>query len=58
MLGLLSVTSLFTVMGADDNTLPLIQDYMTIWYIGLIFFTLPSMGANALRPHILCVDLP
>ncbi|HIG44110.1 MAG: MATE family efflux transporter [bacterium] len=49
LLGLSSLTILFTLMGADQTTLPLIQDYMTIWYLGLIFFTLPSMGANALR---------
>ncbi len=49
VVGYLSIKPLFTMMGADETTLPLIQGYMEIWYFGLIFFTLPSIGANALR---------
>ncbi len=49
LVGLLTVTPLFTLMGANESTLPLIQDYMTIWYLGLVFFTLPFTGSNALR---------
>ena len=49
VVGYLTIRPLFTMMGADSITLPLIQGYMEIWYFGLLFFTLPSIGANALR---------
>jgi putative MATE family efflux protein len=40
---------LFEKFGADKTTLPLITEYMHIWYLGLVFFALPMIGANALR---------
>lgn len=48
-IGYFSIKPLFTMMGADETTMPLIQSYMEIWYFGLIFYSLPSIGANALR---------
>lgn len=47
--GTLSIDWLFNLMGADEEISPIIHDYMTIWYMGLLFFTLPMAGANALR---------
>ncbi|HJL62349.1 MAG TPA: MATE family efflux transporter, partial [Pseudomonadales bacterium] len=49
LIGLLTIGPLFRLMGADETTLRLIVSYMHVWYLGLIFFSLPSMGANALR---------
>ena len=48
-IGYFSIEPLFRMMGAGEDTLPLITGYMQIWYVALIFFSLPSMGANALR---------
>jgi len=48
-IGYFNIEPLFQMMGADEETLPHIKGYMQIWYIALIFFALPSMGANALR---------
>ena len=47
--GLLTIEPLFRALGADDTTLPLISDYMSIWYYSIIFMAIPSIGANALR---------
>ncbi len=49
IIGTLTIEWLFAVMGAGPETSPIIHDYMTIWYMGLLFFTLPNAGANALR---------
>lgn len=49
IVGTLTIKPLFTVMGAGPETSPIIYEFMGIWYLGLLFFTLPQMGANALR---------
>mgnify|MGYP003627405775 CR=1 FL=1 len=49
IIGTLAINWLFELMGAGPETAPIIHEYMTIWYLGLLFFTLPQMGANALR---------
>lgn len=49
ILGILAIKPLFTLMGAQPETLKLINAYMIIWYFGLLFLALPSIGANALR---------
>ncbi len=49
IVGTLSIEWLFAAMGADEEISPIIHEYMSIWYLGLLFFTLPSAGANALR---------
>jgi len=49
ILGFITIEPLFKLLGADETTLPLIVSYMRIWYIGLVFFALPMIGASALR---------
>jgi len=49
IVGTLTIKPLFNLMGAGPETSPIIYEYMGIWYLGLLFFTLPQMGANALR---------
>lgn len=49
VIGWLTIDSLFIALGADDTTLPLIHDYMVVWYFSLVFMAIPSVGANALR---------
>lgn len=46
--GYLSITPIFTKLGADSKTLPLIGQFMKIWYIGALFMTLPMMGNGIL----------
>jgi putative MATE family efflux protein len=47
--GLLSIGPLFRAMGATARVLPLIREYMTIWFIGLPFVILPMVGMNVLQ---------
>jgi len=46
--GYLSIKPVFTKLGADSRTLPLINDYMKIWYLGAIFMAVPIMGNGIL----------
>ena len=47
--GLFTIDPLFTALGATPETLPLIRDYMQIWYFGMIFLVVPMVGNNAIR---------
>ena len=49
VVGLLTMRPLFTAMGADEKTLPLVIDYMGIWYTGIIFLVIPIVGNGAIR---------
>lgn len=47
--GLLTIEPLFRALGATEETLPLITDYMQIWYAGMAFIVVPMMGNAAIR---------
>jgi putative MATE family efflux protein len=47
--GLLTIGPIFRGLGADDLTLPLIKQYMRIWYLGVGFVVIPMVGNNAIR---------
>lgn len=49
--GMLSIEPLFKLLGASDEIIPLIKDYMQIWYIGVLFVIVPMVGNNALRAN-------
>lgn len=49
LIGLASIDPLFKVLGAGFEVLPLIRDYMTIWYLGVIFLVVPMVGNSAIR---------
>ncbi len=40
---------IFTLLGASAELLPLIHDYMDIWYIGAVFLMSPMVGNAVLR---------
>lgn len=46
--GYLSIEPVFTRLGADAVTLPLIGEYMRTWYLGAVFMALPMMGNGIL----------
>lgn len=46
--GYLSVGPIFTRLGADEHTLPLVGAYMRIWYIGAPTMCLPMIGNGIL----------
>ncbi len=49
VLGLTTIDPVFRALGADDRTMPLIHDYMRIYYLGGIFIVLPMIGNSAIR---------
>ncbi|MEM9271637.1 MAG: MATE family efflux transporter [Cyanobacteria bacterium P01_F01_bin.143] len=48
-LGLNTIDPLFSSLGAKPELLPLIRDYMSIWYWGMTFLVVPLIGNSALR---------
>ena len=49
ILGLLTIEPLFTFLGAAGSLLPLVKEYMTVWYCGVPFIVIPMVGNNAIR---------
>ncbi len=49
VVGLLTIEPVFRLIGANAETLPLIKQYMQIWYPGMIFVVIPMVGNNAIR---------
>ncbi len=48
-IGLLTIKPVFTLLGATEETLPLIRQYIAIWYSGVIFVVIPMVGNAAIR---------
>ena len=48
-IGQLTIEPLFKLLGASPGILPLIKDYMVIWYWGMIFLVVPMVGNNIIR---------
>ncbi len=49
ILGLSTIDALFTLLGADETTLPLIREYMSIYYYGGMFLVIPMIGNSVMR---------
>jgi putative MATE family efflux protein len=49
IVGYLTIDPLFTALGAGEQTLPLIRDFMSIWYFSMILVVTPIIGNFALR---------
>jgi putative MATE family efflux protein len=47
--GLASLDEIFTLLGADERTLPLIREYMEVYYFGGFLLILPLVGNFAMR---------
>ncbi|MGK7946735.1 MAG: MATE family efflux transporter [Microcystaceae cyanobacterium] len=47
--GLATIDPLFRQLGASAEILPLIRQYMTIWYWGMICLVVPMVGNSAIR---------
>ncbi|MGL5832359.1 MAG: MATE family efflux transporter [Waterburya sp.] len=46
---LTSINSLFTALGAKGEVLALAKEYMSIWYLGVIFLVVSSITMNTIR---------
>ena len=49
LLGLLTLEPLFMALGATEDFLPLISNYMTPWYLGSALLVVPIVGNGAIR---------
>ena len=47
--GMATIDPLFRAMGAGDDVLPLIHDYMMIWYPGMVFLVVPMVANASIR---------
>lgn len=47
--GLLTIDPVFRLMGADEKILPLVREYMVIWYFSPLFIMLPMTGGAVMR---------
>ncbi len=47
--GQLTIEPLFRAMGASEDILPLIEDYMRVWYWGMLVVVIPMVGNNTIR---------
>ena len=61
-IGLATMEPMFRSFGADERTLPLIREYMRVFYFGSAFVILPMVGnfairatGNALAPSVIMV---
>ncbi|QDG52535.1 MATE family efflux transporter [Persicimonas caeni] len=47
--GYLTIEPIFTMLGAAPKLMPLITEYMSIWYFGAAFLVVPMIGNAAIR---------
>ncbi len=47
--GLATIGPLFRLLGAGDAILPLVYEYMSVWYAGFVCFLVPMVGMGAIR---------
>ncbi len=47
--GLLTIQPVFSTLGAKNEILNYINDYMSIWYLGVPFVAIPMIGNNIIR---------
>lgn len=48
-LGLLTIEPLFSLLGAKPQLLPIISDYMSVWYLAIPLLVIPMAGNSAIR---------
>ncbi len=49
IIGQLTIDPLFRTIGASEKILPLIRDYMSVWYWGMLLVVIPMVGNNIIR---------
>ena len=49
LIGLTTLKTIFSLMGADEETLKLISDYMVPWFLGVGLLVIPMVGNGAIR---------
>lgn len=49
IIGIATIEPLFRLLGAPREMIPMIGDYMRIWYVGMVFVVVPMVGMASLR---------
>lgn len=49
LVGQLTIDPLFTALGVNQELMPLVKEYMVVWYWGMIFLVVPMVGNNIIR---------
>ncbi|MGL5943734.1 MAG: MATE family efflux transporter [Waterburya sp.] len=49
VVALMTITPLFTALGAKPEVLSLVKEYMGIWYLGAIFLVVSAIAMNTIR---------
>ncbi|MGX1114133.1 putative MATE family efflux protein [Pseudoalteromonas sp. MBR-15] len=49
VVGYVFITPIFELLGAGQQVLPLIHDYMSVWFLGSVFLITPMVGNSVLR---------
>lgn len=49
VIGVLSIEPIFTLLGASEDLLVHIRDYMFVWYLAGVFLAMPMVGNSVLR---------
>jgi putative MATE family efflux protein len=49
LLGFVTMHETFIFLGVEKGIYPLVKQFMTIWYFGVVFFIVPVIGNNAMR---------
>ncbi|NIY85483.1 MATE family efflux transporter [Vibrio hepatarius] len=49
VIGISTIEPLFLLLGAEENLIPLIQQYMQIWYLTIPLLVIPMAGNSAIR---------
>ncbi len=49
LFGLATIEPVFQMLGATSEIMPYIKEYMSIWYLGVIFVVVPMVGNSILR---------
>ena len=49
IVGLQTIDPLFRLLGANEQVLPLVREYMEVWYITVLFVIVPFVGNSAIR---------
>ncbi len=48
-IGLFTIEPIFRMLGASEDLMPYISDYMVVWYLAGVFLALPMVGNSVLR---------
>jgi len=48
-IGIVTIDPLFSLLGAPSHLIPLIGQYLSVWYVAIIFLVIPMLGNSALR---------